>query len=125
MIAMLLAREVANRHVVEHAPTQQGRLRHHGISCLDDWGLDTAILSDRSLLSRTSLLLSRSGFVQYAPALAINSPHRLLSDTWEEERVGECGRVDRSSASLGGGFRWFIRRAGCRSCRSSTCRPSR
>src|SRR5712691_7412621 len=66
MIAMLLAREVANRHVVEHAPTQRGRLSHHGISCLDDWGLDTAILSDRSLLSRSSLLLSRSGFVQYA-----------------------------------------------------------
>ncbi len=57
-------REIANRHVVEHAPTQRGRLSHHGISCLDDWGLDTAILSDRSLLSRSSLLLSRSGFVE-------------------------------------------------------------
>ena len=44
-------------------------------------GLDTAILSDRSLLSRSSFLLSRSGFVQYAGCghrlrqrVAIDSP---------------------------------------------------
>src|SRR5438128_703414 len=40
-------RQIADCHVLDHAPAQRAHLSHRGLSCREDWASTTAILSDR------------------------------------------------------------------------------
>src|SRR5436190_17507878 len=57
-------RQIADRHVLDHAAAKRADLSHRKTSCLKGWALTPTILSDRRRLLRPSLNRRASGFVQ-------------------------------------------------------------
>src|SRR6516164_5028959 len=62
--SLLRRRQIADRHVLDHAATQRAYLGHRGLSCPEGWASRTAILSDRRPSSNRRLLSRGSGLVQ-------------------------------------------------------------
>jgi hypothetical protein len=71
-------RDVANRHVVDHPPTQRGHLSQLQDLLSDDWVGTTTILSDRSRLTPSSFPSRASGFVQSASIF--DDPQSIVQD---------------------------------------------
>src|SRR5438876_10243682 len=57
-------RQIADRHVLDHAAAKRADLSHRKTSCLKGWALTPTILSDRRRLLRPPLNCRASGFVQ-------------------------------------------------------------
>src|SRR5947208_2369677 len=57
-------RQIADRHVLDHAAAKRADLSHRKTSCLKGWVLTPTILSDRRRLLRLPLNCRASGFVQ-------------------------------------------------------------
>src|SRR5438094_10231097 len=57
-------RQIADRHVLDHAAAERADLSHRKTSCLKGWALTPTVLSDRRRLLRPPLNCSASGFVQ-------------------------------------------------------------
>jgi hypothetical protein len=58
-------RQIADRHVLDHAAAKRADLSHRKTSCLKGWAAkNPTILSDRRQLLRPPLNCRASGFVQ-------------------------------------------------------------
>src|SRR6266536_3826344 len=57
-------RQIADRHVLDHAAAKGADLSHRETSCLKGWALTPTILSDRRQPPRPSNYCRDSGFVQ-------------------------------------------------------------
>src|SRR6266496_421052 len=57
-------RQIADRHVLDHAAAKRADLSHRETSCLKGWALTPTILSDRRQPPRPSNYCRDSGFVQ-------------------------------------------------------------
>src|SRR5258705_2541907 len=57
-------RQIADRHVLDHAAAKRADLSHRKPSCLKGWALTPTILSDRRRVLRLPLNCRASGFVQ-------------------------------------------------------------